>query len=427
MLSQQQKWQKAIECLMEALVREPGCSLIYSNLHSVLQQLCNENLEDPEVSYFVNHPHKMEIPGFLVKKFCQFKEQDLVKSIKSTSDLHYLELEPHSKVQLSSRINHHSSNHFSEAKKVTIPKAFVITLPHGRAWADGVNTAVITSNNQLVTIVSSRNSELAFCASSRRAPLKIDGTVAFFPSKASFGQRHCNFYHWMFNEIVRFDLLFRSGIATDKIDKFVFHRLLQLPFQKETLNILGIPPSKIIETTFHPHIKAKTLIVPSATSEPFPSKWACNFLRNKFLSRTTKIYKKNYIYISRKKASKRNVINEEELVTFLESCGFGTVILENLSFLEQVALFSQAKVIVAPHGAGLTNLVFCSPGTKVIEIIPPSIELVLYQLICHHCNLKYYYVISDEPNDSSKLRPNCRDIIVNLNRLSNAMKFAEII
>ena len=428
MLTQQQQSHKAIECMMEALVREPGLSSTYIDLLTVLRQQGNE---EPEIKNCVNNPHKMQIPRALVRKFCHFEEKSLLKNFKSNTCFKYLEIEAHSKLQLSPRTSHYSTNHVKEAKKLTIPKAFVITLPNGRAWADGVNTAVITSNNQLVTIASSRNSELAFCASSRRTPLEINGSVVFFPSKASFEKRSRNYYHWMFNEIVRFDLLFRSGIVTDKIDKFVFHRFHQLPFQQETLNILGIPLAKIIETTFDPHIKAKTLIVPSATSEPFPSKWACNFLRNKFLPQVAELdkinHKHKYIYISRKKAAKRKIINEEELISFLEKHGFQPIILEKLAFLEQVALFSQAKVVIAPHGAGLTNLVFSRPGTKVLEIMPASMELVLYQLISHHCHLEYYSIVGDEPHDSLKLQPNHRDILVNINSLCNEMKIAEII
>jgi hypothetical protein len=33
-----------------------------------------------------------------------------------------------------------------------------------------------------------------------------------------------------------------------------------------------------------------------------------------------------------------------------------------------VRLFAEATHILAPHGAGLTNLVFCRPGTAVCEL-----------------------------------------------------------
>ena len=37
-------------------------------------------------------------------------------------------------------------------------------------------------------------------------------------------------------------------------------------------------------------------------------------------------------------------------------------------FIDQVKIFNSAKLIVAMHGAGLTNLLFCKNKTKVIEI-----------------------------------------------------------
>lgn len=43
-----------------------------------------------------------------------------------------------------------------------------------------------------------------------------------------------------------------------------------------------------------------------------------------------------------------------------------------MSVLEQIKTFSKAKFIVGPHGAGLTNLAFCNPGTKVVEFFSPN-------------------------------------------------------
>ena len=42
------------------------------------------------------------------------------------------------------------------------------------------------------------------------------------------------------------------------------------------------------------------------------------------------------------------------------------------SVREQVALFHQADVIVAPAGAALANVLFCRPGAKVIELQPSN-------------------------------------------------------
>jgi len=76
------------------------------------------------------------------------------------------------------------------------------------------------------------------------------------------------------------------------------------------------------------------------------------------------------IYVSRNKANTRRLINAEKLLMALK--GWETVILEDMSIEEQVKCFAEASHIVAPHGAGLTNLVWCEPKTKVIEIQDPK-------------------------------------------------------
>lgn len=48
--------------------------------------------------------------------------------------------------------------------------------------------------------------------------------------------------------------------------------------------------------------------------------------------------------------------------------GFETVYAEDLSFDEQRNLFFETKILVTPHGAGLTNVLFMQPGTKVLEL-----------------------------------------------------------
>jgi capsular polysaccharide biosynthesis protein len=44
--------------------------------------------------------------------------------------------------------------------------------------------------------------------------------------------------------------------------------------------------------------------------------------------------------------------------------------LENMTFAEQVRLFKGARAVIGIHGAGLANMVFCRPGTTLIEVDP---------------------------------------------------------
>jgi hypothetical protein len=74
------------------------------------------------------------------------------------------------------------------------------------------------------------------------------------------------------------------------------------------------------------------------------------------------------LYISRRDSKNRVLVNESEIQAVAESVGCTSVMLSDLSFNEQVRLFSEASLIVAPHGAGLTNIGFCRPGTTLCEL-----------------------------------------------------------
>ncbi len=48
--------------------------------------------------------------------------------------------------------------------------------------------------------------------------------------------------------------------------------------------------------------------------------------------------------------------------------GFETLMLETLTFDEQMEAFACAEAVIAPHGAGLANLVFSDPSCLVVEL-----------------------------------------------------------
>ena len=71
------------------------------------------------------------------------------------------------------------------------------------------------------------------------------------------------------------------------------------------------------------------------------------------------------IYISRANARGRKIENEKEFLEFVEKYSFITVKLEDIDFLQQVGLFKSIDAVITPHGAGLSNLVFCRKNTKL--------------------------------------------------------------
>jgi hypothetical protein len=76
------------------------------------------------------------------------------------------------------------------------------------------------------------------------------------------------------------------------------------------------------------------------------------------------------LYVSRRKANRRKIVNELELLDYLKSQGFEEICFEDYSIAEQVFLMKNAEYLVSMHGAGLTNVMFMNPFTSVLEITP---------------------------------------------------------
>ena len=176
----------------------------------------------------------------------------------------------------------------------------------------------------------------------------------------------------------RLEILRRaSATGWDTIDHFLIgegcHAI------RESLRLLGIKESKLVVTRRDSHFVCDLLVVPSFHGAPgnMPP-WAIEFLREQFLGSSSLPKSRRRIYVSRANASGRKIANEEEILPILTSRGFVCSELEEISLSAQIELFSKAEAVVAPHGAGLTNLVWCAPHTKVLEIFSP-----LYVNFCY--------------------------------------------
>lgn len=300
---------------------------------------------------------------------------------------------------------------FDKTLPINAELPFVVTIPDGKAWvAPQKNSwvichalAIITPDNYLLGDLSryypwflpgcpyQQRAEHSIFEQEQIAPVeRIAGKVALLSGLAG----HV-YYHWMFDIIPRLELLRRSEIKLKDLDWLVVNSIGK-PFQKETLSLLGVPLDKIIESDLHSYIQAEQLIVPS-----FPGylDWipegTIRFLRQTFLPQinlaaTAKLQK---IYVSRARSQHRQLINEAEVSSLLERQGFKTVYLEEMSVLEQVATFANAKVVIAPHGSGMTNLVFCSPDTKIVELFSPNYVRTDYWTLSHQLQLQHYYVV----------------------------------
>ncbi|NJN87979.1 MAG: DUF563 domain-containing protein [Leptolyngbyaceae cyanobacterium SL_7_1] len=334
----------------------------------------------------------------------------------------------------------HSSFWFGS--EIRLPETFVAGITDGRFWLDPDQSslAIMTGHNQLLVDLSvefpilspgsSDRPHWLFVAKKIPPPQVVEGSVVVLA-----GLSNHVYFHWMGDVLPRIELLQLAGIEWGNVDGIVVsHRR---SFQMETLAILGVPQEKILQTDEHLHLQATQLIVPSFSgSAAWMSREACEFLRKTFLNQIPLAERgvaqpAERIYISRQSAN-RCVINELEVTRLLKPLGFQTIVLETLSVVEQVALFANARVIVAPHGSGLTNLVFCHPDATVIELFSPHYVYPCYWYLANLVNVTYYYLLGVLPLGASfhkLLYPNPRieDIFIDLDALVDILKLAGVI
>lgn len=98
------------------------------------------------------------------------------------------------------------------------------------------------------------------------------------------------------------------------------------------------------------------------------------------------------VYISRRYVPRRAMSNEAALEEALRKRGFEIVYSEHLSFADQVKLFSQARKVVALHGAGMSNLVWAPAGLQVLEIFPNGYFNDCYARLTVQLGHEYDYI-----------------------------------
>lgn len=101
------------------------------------------------------------------------------------------------------------------------------------------------------------------------------------------------------------------------------------------------------------------------------------------------------LYISRRRATRRAMAGEDELERHLAARGFRVVFAEDLTLPEQVGLFAGAEVVVAPHGAGLTNLVWSDAPGLLLEIHPRGAFNDCYARLALDAGWDYRYADAD--------------------------------
>ena len=226
---------------------------------------------------------------------------------------------------------------------------------------------VMAENNRLVAEISedrrSREGEWASFKRLKRLPPRI--RVASGVSLLTGGGGVWNYAHWLYDVLPRLHLLRRAGLVTPDARYLV--PPIDVEFKRTSLARLGISPESCIGVGGPVAIIGDTIAASSGhRSHGRVEPWIPEFLRDTFLREAPQTGLR--LYVNRRDTKIRRVLNEGALESALAKRGFRSISAADFDFQDKMDLYSSAEIIVAPHGSGLANIAFCSPGTHIVEI-----------------------------------------------------------
>lgn len=250
----------------------------------------------------------------------------------------------------------------------------------------------------------------------RRVLSDLSGRADALPSAPSplfLLVRHptTNYYHWITEYLPKL-AAFEEYVSHVEEQPTLMIERDPPGWVTESLEAMGYGPDRRLSWRGDA-ARISRLLVPQHRSRTpdtpeLPPPTDCEYVRRSIVDVSTDNAFANRVFISRRQANDRRVRNIREVRTVLDEYGFTSYTLENMTFSEQVDLFSGASIILGCHGAGLTNLLFSNDAT-VVELLPTSDVRNHYFYLSMVRGLDYEYVLTetfgtDIVVDPSKLR-----------------------
>lgn len=220
-----------------------------------------------------------------------------------------------------------------------------------------------------------------------------------------------NYYHWLLDYLPRVPL----ALSQDPIARLIIGDCLA-PFEMETLTGLGVRMDQLVRLGRHCVSPYRRLYIPDLGSNnrsPHPE--TLRWLRSMFQVKTGR--GPRHIWLSRSRASSRRVLNEEYAIESLKPFGFESVVLDGRSVIDQAQIFSSSDIIIGPHGAGFSNIVFAPEGAHIIELAPGMDKPIFFQALSQACGIAHSFIqCRPSPSEIQLQREHPRnwDMIVNI-------------
>jgi hypothetical protein len=258
----------------------------------------------------------------------------------------------------------------------------------GAVFADGM--FVWGTDYLLIYLCSSRLDPIFAGMQRRHVARHVAGTAIL-----GFNGLYDNYYHWVGEAMTSISLcldVWRGeagetlSIVTGKMNE-VRRRYLEILLQDH-------PAVEIVELGRDEFVTADKLIYCDNLGPTKPQNIL--FERLAFIEKMLRhcgpedVRPERLIYLARTDSAGRKVVNEAALIARLRAMGFEIYVATGQDVAAQIATFRAAKMVVAPHGAGLTNIMFAQTGTIVLELVQADYLNVGMMRLAQTVQARYY-------------------------------------
>lgn len=264
---------------------------------------------------------------------------------------------------------------FLRGSHYAVPEDFVSCV--SGAFVSSTNSVVLSPDRRIVETSSN-------CGQRRylykremysRRPIRIAGLATVFRS------RYHNYYHLLVDCLPRLLAIQNSVELSDRSIKLLCSVPLS-PVERSFLKALELNSFDITvlekNRLYRPDRLLFTPLKTQRMAGYLPHPYGQQ-IRSRFVPQR-KSRQNRRLFISRLDASYRRVENRRDLLDALHPLGFEEITLSDKSVRTQAELLYDAEVVVASHGAGLTNLLFAQKAS-VVELFPTPVLTPHYYLL----------------------------------------------
>lgn len=281
------------------------------------------------------------------------------------------------------------------------------------------SSGTILLNNRLLL-----DTDFGSLAGIRESPLKKRRPVRVDTAIVPWSHKWATYYEFVFHILAKLCRIKGAIDSSTWNASSVCYPRLNLPFEREYLSLLGLDEGSLVDTRTSVDVQARAVVISNnqGSHSRLPSPASIAGLRGSLLGKAESVHGGRRLYLSRE-GWKRQVRNEAEVRRLVLSLGLDVVETIPPSVREQIRMFSEASLIVSPHGSALTNLVWCAPGTRVLELFSRSFTPPMYAYISHVLGLEYSCLV-DAASGEHHWTNMHKDMNVNIRSLATAIEDA---